>query len=909
VAEAGKATGEMRVDGVLDEADWGRAEWSSGFTVSNVAGDDEPLPPAGAQTRFKVLIGRDSAYVGVECDEPEIGNLKAETPWRDGAIWADDCVEVFFDPAGEGRYYHQVMVNARGAVYDSFSADYGLVHSRLWNGAFEAAGRVDEAAGQWRVELRIPFGAIVLGEDAGSTWLWNVSRERQAGGAPELNSWSPMRRNFHQPKLFGRVTGLPDDYSAYRVRVEEPKVDVSRAGSGVATLGLALSVRNETGAERAFTPSAYMLDDPTNRVGAEAVTVASGATAAVEFPPLEFRGDATQANVVFALQDDGGRLLRAVVKQLSSEYRPMTVTVLKPCYRNCIYPTEDLKAIEFAVELSAQVRQASTEVAYRLVGEDGGIAGEGRVPVGRLGSPVAIGADGLKEGAYTLRVQALGEGGAEQAATETRLRKLPPAPGNEVRIDEHRNVLVNGQPIFTIGWYGDIPTDDPREDVVALQNITTPMVLTVPDASPVSRQWEERKTYSVVSVENGRLYYSFNLWQAGKEALRPTQDEYQRLDAPSEDVKRMARELIECVRGEPGLLGYYIADEPEIHNCRSAYLESYYQYLAELDPYHPVFVTNDTIDGIVTHGYKCADVLDPDPYSPEWDYVPNFLKKVNEVGSRGKATYVTLWHSAGQTHMNQAMGTAPAYPYRVFRNQYFASIAYGAKGFTAYTSPFFMPEIEYRYGLPYVWRELRFLEPAILAPSPAEAPVIEGAPELAVWAREVGGHVYLVLVHHKAGREDCAVSWGPLKARKSLIVMSEGREVAVQEGVFRDELAEGDVHIYTDDPRARDLPTTQSIIEELAQRERDSARPGNLLHWSRGTLARSSDGYFAPWFEQYYYYAINGITDDSGWFASHAGDKPISLTLTLKEAASVGRVVIHSPNLVDYELEFIEPGG
>jgi hypothetical protein len=909
-AQAVKATGPINIDGLLDEPPWAGAPWSSDFTVASVAGDEEPLSVAAVQTRFKVLVGPDSAYVAVECDEPEIDKVKAETPWRDGAVWADDCIEVFFDPGNDGRYYHQVMVNARGAIYDSFSADYGLVHSRLWNGAFEAAGSIVREARKWRVEVRIPFGAVVLGGSAGATWLWNVSRERHAGGDLELTSWAPLRRNFHQPTLFGHMAGLPSDYSAFRFRVDEPQVNVSRAGSGRATLDMTLSVANETGAACEVLPTAALLEDPGRRVQAEPLKLSAGEEATVRFPPLEFTGSAPNTNVVFALTHPDGRLIRAVVKQLSSEYRPIALTVLRPCYRDCIYATENLKAIEFQVSLSAQVTQGSREVRYRLSDEAGRAVAEGTVPLANLAKPVSIDAATLKEGRYVLSVRALGQGGAEQAATGTTLRKLPPPPaGNEVRIDENRNVLVNGKPIMPIGWYGSIPTEDPRADVVALQDIQTPVVLTVPDASPVRKAFQEHGTYSIVSVENGRLFYSFNLWQAGKEALRPIQDEYQRLDEPSEDVKRMARELVECARGEPGLLGYYIADEPEIHNCRSAYLEAYYRYLAEIDPYHPVFVTNDTIDGIVTHGYKCADVIDPDPYSPEWDYVPNFLKKVNEVASRGKATYVTLWHSTGQTHFNREMGSAPPYPYRVFRNQYFASIAYGAKGFTAYTSPFFMPEIEYRYGLPYVWRELRFLEPAILSPAPAEAPTVEGAPDLAAWAREVGGHVYLILVQHKPGEVDAKASWGPLKPLKRLTVMSEGREVAVTDGSFRDHFGEGDVHVYTDDPAARDFPKVESIVAELAQREKDAAKPGNLLHWTRGTLARCSEGYYAPWFEQYYYYAINGITDDLGWYASHAGGKPSWITFTLKEPAEIGRVVLYTPNISDYELEFTAPGG
>jgi hypothetical protein len=599
------------------------------------------------------------------------------------------------------------------------------------------------------------------------------------------------------------------------------------------------------------------------------------------------------------------------VKKLSSEYRPVTLTVLRPAYRNNLYATEDAAEIAFRVDLSAQVLQSAQEVRWALAREGGAAVAEGKVEAAEAARGISVPARELAIGAYILTARAVGRDGAEQASAETTIRKLPAPPaGNEVRIDENRNVLVDGRPVFPIGWYGTVPTEDPRADVVALQNLQTPVVLMPPsNVAGVREAWEQRKTYSIVSVENGRLYYSFDLWRAENESRRGAADEYKRLSEPSEDVKRMAREIVEAVRGEPGLLGYYIADEPEINDMRSAYLESYYRYLREIDPYHPVFVTNDTIDGIATHGYKCADVLSPDPYSPKWDYVPSFLKKVNEVAGPGKATYVTLWHSSEQTHFVREYGAGPPYPFGVLRHQYLVSVAYGAKGFTAYTSPFFMPEIEYRYGLPHIWRELRFLEAAIVAPPPKEAPLVEGAPELAVWAREVDGHVYLILAHHKAGREDCAVSWAPLKQLRNLLVMSEGREVSVQDGAFRDEFAEGDVHVYTDDPRARELPTVQSILEELAQRHRDSAKPGNLLHADRGTVARCSEGYYAPWFEQYYTYAINGITDDLGWCASHAGGKPSWITLTLREAADVGRVVLYTPNITDYELELTSPNG
>jgi hypothetical protein len=908
-AAAAKAGGPVNLDGVLDEPAWAAAQWYGDFV--SAAGDKSSATPperAPVQTRFKVVYDDSAIYVAVECDEPKIENLKASAPWRDGAVWADDCVEVFFSPTPDGRTYSQVMTNSRGMIYDSYGADFGTVTSSLWNGAFRAAGHVDAAARKWTVEVEIPFGTVLLGDQAGSAWRWNVTRERQAGGNTELTSWSPLRANFHQPKLFGMLTGLPTDYSPFRFSLAEPTVDVSGTGSGISTVNLSLKVRNETGADHRVLASASPLGEDT-RVQAEPVAIPAGQEGAFAFPPLSVRAGA--ADVVFTLQDaDTKRVLKAVAKNLSSEYRPIAVELLKPCYRNSIYATEKLKEIVFQVALSPAVSQAASEVAYELVSEAGASVAKGRATVAELARPLKLPADRLTVGKYTLKIAALGKDGRPQAQTEAPLRKLPPPPvGAEVRIDENRNLLINGKPVFTIGWYGSLRTEDPRAEVVALQDVQTPVVVSMPDASSIGKAFAQHHLYSVVSAENGRLFYSFNLWQQGKEALRPITEEFKTRTEPSEDARRLLRELVEAVRGEPGMLGYYIADEPEINNMRSVYLENQYQYLCELDPYHPVMVTNDTIDGIVTHGYKCADVLNPDPYSPEWDYVPNFLKKVNEVGSRGKSTYVTLWHSSSQAHFTQEYGTAPPYPYRVMRNQYFASIAYGAKGFTAYTSSFFLEEIQLRYGLPPIWRELRFLEKAILAPPPEQPVKVEGAPELATFAREVEGKVYLIAVHHKPGTAEATLRWPPLKKRTKLIAMSEGREAPVRDGAVHDRFAEGDVHIYTDDPAARSFPTVQSILADLAKREQEAIKPGNLLHWTKGVKARASEGFYAPWFSQYFYYAINGITDDTGWNAYGWGNKPAWLELTLKQPATIGRVVIYTPNLRDYDLDLAGPGG
>ncbi|NSW58689.1 MAG: hypothetical protein HPY44_21970 [Armatimonadetes bacterium] len=912
-AQALRTQAPVTVDGVLDEAVWQAGDWQTGFTSAANTEENRGNPrPVDIQTRFKAAFDDQFLCVAVECDEPSPDGIRADITAHDGTVWADDCIEIFFDPAGEGRYYHHFLINTVGAWYDDYGADYGLVHVKLWDCAIRTAAKVDAEARKWTVEVAIPFGGLNLYEDAGPDWAWNVTRERHAGGTLELSSWSPLKGNFHAPKLFGTLKGIDVDFRRFALPVSNVTSAVSRAGSGVNTVTISAQVGNDCGADRRLTASAGLFGKQNETVRTEPFSVPAGGKVTLSLPELKVRSSLPGASFLIELRDEEtGQIVKSMVKSLEADYRPVTLSVLEPCYRDTIYATEDIREIIFRVALAPDVEREAVSLALSLKSAGGETVTSRTVPLADAGAPLRLPAADLAVGRYSLAVEVCDANGKTLHKAERTINKLPPPDsGNEVRIDEHGNILVNGKPWIGIGWYGSVPTDDPRADVVALQNLNIPVVVRPPETKSISEAFDQHGIYSVVSVENGRLYYSFDLWrQSEREKGERIQQEIKELPAPSEMTEGYLRQLIDCVRGEPGLLGYYIADEPEIHNTRSDYLENMYRLIAEIDPYHPVIVTNDTLDGIITHGYRCSDILSPDPYSSNLDYVPNFMKRCREVLRPGQTIMLTPWHSSSQAHTTADYGTAPPYPYRVMRNQMLVALTFGARGWTGYTSPFFMPEVELRYGLPPIWREIRFLEPALAEPAPAEPLQIETEGELASWIRALDGHVYLVVVNHKPGDRSATISHPLLKGVSSLFVMSEGRSVAVSDGGFTDDFAEGDARIYTTDPAAAAFPTTAEIEQELARRKQESILPGNLLHVSRGTRASASKGYYAPWFDQYYYYAINGITDDMGWAATHAGADPAWLELTLPEPARIGRVVIHTPNLKDYDLRFQGPDG
>ncbi len=903
LAAAGRAEALVKLDGVLDEPAWANLPWNTDFVDARASAEaGGGSAPAAAQTRFKVLHHADWLYLGVECDEPRIESLKASANEHDSMVFMDDCVEVFCDPAGQGRYYYHFVVNTKGAWYDNFGADYGVVHAKLWECPLAVGTAVDQPGKRWCAEIGIPLAALNL-KDAAAEWLFNVTRERYAGGGLELSTWAPLRGNFHQPKLFGKLRGVTVERSDFAVELGEPKLSVSGGGTGWRTLRLRAELANHSGRERKLAVEVGLFGAKDKPAAGEPVTLRPGESRAVDLPPVRTPADLRTAAVQLTVRDLAtGRPATIVVKSLNAEYRALDLQVLQPVYRRNIHATEKLGEIVFRVLPADDIVPAS--VRCRLVDAKGAAVAERTFARADLAGDLRLAADKLTVGRYTLRAEALNQAGAVQAEASTAIGKLAPAPGNEVRVDQHGNVLVNGRPQVVIGWYGSVPTQDPRADVVALQNVQTPVVLKQTDVSGVRQAWEERRCYSIVSIEPVRLHYTFNLWRDPKNTVH---SEHTALDGPSEECRGYLRRLVEAVQGEPGLLGYYLADEPEIHNTRSDYLEAYYAFMRELDPYHPILITNDTLDGIVTHGYRACDILAPDPYSAAWDYVPNFLRRARSVMGPGQALMLTPWHSASDTHSNQDMGSGRPYPYAVMRHQYLVSVAMGCRGFAAYTSGFFMPEPILRYGLPAIWREVRFLEPAMAAPA-VEVQAKADAP-VAAWCRQLDGQVTLIVVNHKPGAREVTISSPALRAVKSLDVVAEGRAVAVKDGAFTERFAEGEARIYTTDPAGRKLPTNAANERAIAEAEKAADLAGDVLHVNRGVRARAAEGYYAPWFHQYYYYAVNGIRDDDGWYCSHAGGKPSWLELTLPRPALLKLVRVVTPNLSDYDLQFTAPDG
>jgi len=576
----------------------------------------------------------------------------------------------------------------------------------------------------------------------------------------------------------------------------------------------------------------------------------------------------------------------------------LRLDLVRPVYRQSLYATETDPSIVAWPRWAAGAAAPGTVVQARLIDAAGrvrAVAG----PAGVAGGDLRFDGSMLEAGLYTIEARAVAADGKETARAQVTVRKLDTAPGSEVRVDGLGNIVVNGKPKVFIGWYGTVPVDDPRPEVVALQNLQTPVVVSYPDPSPVARAFRARGVYSIVSLDPVRLFAAFGLSPArdGVDLKEPSNR-----DTVSEACLGCLQRMIRLLQDERGLLGWYIADEPEGHKVRPAYLEHLYRTVRALDPYHPVFVTNDTVEGIETVGYRCCDILVPDPYSPKPDYVPRFLRQANRLLGPGQTTMLTPWQACGQTHFTEDFGSKPPYGYRVTRGQYLAAVALGCRGFAGYSTDFFLPEPTLRYGLPSLWRAIRLLEPAMAAAAPGSSP--SASEGLITWLRKVDDHVYLIVMNPTPQAVLVAVSHALLGPLDTLFDVDDGRDVPVRGGVVMvaAPLGPGEARLYTTDPAGQRLETVDQVEVEIARQAAAAHKPGNLLLAAAGASARVSGG-TVPWFQRYFYYAINGITDDAGWHVTHA-PLPQWLEITLPREQPIGRVVLYTPNLGAYDLLF-----
>ena len=126
-----KATGEIKIDGALDEAAWSNA------SVIPIAFEYQPgdnVPPQ-AKTDCYITFNDKYLYIGIRAYDPEPRKIRAHLMDRDSinTFIQDDHVGVMIDPFNDERRAFQLRMNPLGVQADAIFSDLEGIEDWSWD--------------------------------------------------------------------------------------------------------------------------------------------------------------------------------------------------------------------------------------------------------------------------------------------------------------------------------------------------------------------------------------------------------------------------------------------------------------------------------------------------------------------------------------------------------------------------------------------------------------------------------------------------------------------------------------------------------------------------------------------------------------------------------------------------------
>lgn len=216
------------VDGVLDDAAWNSAAWTTAFV--DIEGDSKPKPRF--ETQAKMSWDNNYLYIAAKMEEPHVFGTLTE---HDSVIFYDPDFEVFIDPDGDTHNYYEFEINALNTGWDlklpkpymdmgSAQNEWdipGLKTAVSIQGTLNDASDLDQG---WTVEIAFPWSAYsgdkgpLTAPSFGESWRINFSRvqwhldlvDGKYQKRPETHEdnwvWSPQGVvDMHRPEMWGFI--------------------------------------------------------------------------------------------------------------------------------------------------------------------------------------------------------------------------------------------------------------------------------------------------------------------------------------------------------------------------------------------------------------------------------------------------------------------------------------------------------------------------------------------------------------------------------------------------------------------------------------------------------------------------------------------------------------------------------
>lgn len=200
-----RASGPIRIDGLLDEESWSAApkipvpfEWQPGDNI-----------PAPVDTEVLVTYDLYNLYVGFRCFDPEPGKIRAHLMDRDDTdtLILDDHISFMVDPFNDERRGFQFRVNPMSVQADANFSELEGYEDFSWDAIWKAKARITDWG--WAVEVAIPLGQLRFRKSGGpQTWGFEAERSWPRDARHRMTSHERSRNVNCILCQFNKLTGF-----------------------------------------------------------------------------------------------------------------------------------------------------------------------------------------------------------------------------------------------------------------------------------------------------------------------------------------------------------------------------------------------------------------------------------------------------------------------------------------------------------------------------------------------------------------------------------------------------------------------------------------------------------------------------------------------------------------------------
>lgn len=187
----------IKIDGVLDSAEWARFPAASSFVMN------QPFEgkPATFHTEVRICYDDHGIYVGAMMFDPHPDSILHELAIRDAQGINADQFRILFDPYNKRQDAFEFGVYASGVQVDSKFSD------PTFDAVWHSETKINEHG--WVAEMMIPYSAIRFPDVKEQLWAMQITRLIRR--TREFDQWALTPNVMANPlRYFGTIEGIKD---------------------------------------------------------------------------------------------------------------------------------------------------------------------------------------------------------------------------------------------------------------------------------------------------------------------------------------------------------------------------------------------------------------------------------------------------------------------------------------------------------------------------------------------------------------------------------------------------------------------------------------------------------------------------------------------------------------------------